>query len=339
MKSLKMGTMNKVFIIAEIGNNHEGDLELAKKLIKAAAKSGVDAVKFQTIRPRHLINQEDIIRYNQLKKFELSFNDYQILNEVAQNEGVEFMSTPFDLESASFLNNYVSVFKIASGDNDFFPLIEKISSFGKPIILSTGMAEIPDIKKTVNFIKENWEKSKIIGEISLLHCVSNYPTNPEDANLTRINLLRMSFPDCTIGYSDHTLGILASISAVALGARIIEKHFTLDKNYSSFRDHALSADPSEMMELVKSIREVEMMIRKSQKIVLNKDRYIVSRRSIAINKNMKKGEILNTENLCWVRPGVGFRPGEENKVLGKMLIKDIKARTILTKSDFKKFKT
>lgn len=330
-----MDTINKVFIIAEIGNNHEGDLELAKKLIRAAAKSGVDAVKFQTIRPGHLINQEDKIRYNQLKKFELSFNDYQILNEVAQNEGVEFMSTPFDLESASFLNNYVSVFKIASGDNDFFPLIEKISSFGKPIILSTGMAEIPDIKKTVNFIKENWEKSKIIGELFLLHCVSNYPTNPEDANLTRINLLRMSFPDCTIGYSDHTLGNLASISAVALGARIIEKHFTLDKNYSSFRDHALSADPSEMTELVKCIREVEMMISESQKI--DHDRFIVSRRSIAINKNMKKGEILKTENLCWVRPGEGFRPGEENKVLGKMLVKDIKARTILSKSHFKKF--
>lgn len=334
MKFAKINTNKKVFIIAEIGNNHEGKIELAKKLIQKAAQSGVDAVKFQTIRPKHLINSDDSNRRIQLKKFELSFKNYELLFSVAKNEGIEFMSTPFDLEAADFLNNFVSVHKIASGDNDFYPLIEKIISFGKPIILSTGMASINQLKKTLNKIEEFCKKQKIKSDINLLHCVSKYPTSPYDANLKRINSLMNNFPFHTIGYSDHTIGNLASISAVVLGARIIEKHFTLNKNFSTFIDHSLSADPIEMKLLVENIRTVELMTKEKNYVADNDEGLnLASRRSIAINRNLKKGHKIKRQDLCWLRPGKGIRPGNENKLIGSILSHDIKEGTILTESD------
>jgi sialic acid synthase SpsE len=337
MKIANFNTDEKVFIIAEIGNNHEGDIEIAKRMIEAAANSGVDAVKFQTIRAENLIQSIDTTRFDTLKHFELSFNDYISLAEVASNEGVQFLSTPFDLEAASFLNNYVPAFKIASGDNNFYPLLEKVASFGKPIIMSTGLAELSQIEISKKKIEKVWAERKIESEIALLHCVSSYPTAPSEANLNMIKILKDKFSLC-IGYSDHTLGTLAAASSVVYGSRIIEKHFTLNKNYSSFRDHTLSADPNEMKKLVKQVREIELMIGDGKKMISESEliNSSASRRSIGVNKNIKVGAKIKEADLCWLRPGTGIQPGMEEKVIGSIAIKNISKGTIIISEDLKK---
>jgi sialic acid synthase SpsE len=337
MKIANFNTDEKVFIIAEIGNNHEGDIEIAKRMIEAAANSGVDAVKFQTIRAENLIQSIDTTRFDTLKHFELSFNDYISLAEVASNEGVQFLSTPFDLEAASFLNNYVPAFKIASGDNNFYPLLEKVASFGKPIIMSTGLAELSQIEISKKKIEKVWAERKIESEIALLHCVSSYPTAPSEANLNMIKILKDKFSLC-IGYSDHTLGTLAAASSVVYGSRIIEKHFTLNKNYSSFRDHTLSADPNEMKKLVKQVREIELMIGDGKKMISESEliNSSASRRSIGVNKNIKVGAKIKEADLCWLRPGTGIQPGMEEKVIGSIAIKNISKGTIIRSEDLKK---
>ncbi len=339
MKIANINTDDKVFIIAEIGNNHEGNVEVAKRMIQAAANSGVDAVKFQTIRAQHLIQSIDKNRFDTLKSFELTFNDYINLSEVARNEGVKFLSTPFDIEAASFLNDYVPAFKIASGDNNFYPLLEKIAGFGKPIIMSTGLADLTQIRVTKEKIEKVWEEKKINSEIAFLHCVSSYPTPPGEANLNKIKLLKEKFSFC-IGYSDHTIGILAAISSVALGSRIIEKHFTIDKTFSSFRDHSLSADPEEMKILVKHVRDIELMIGNDKKVISKSESInsTASRRSIAVNKNITAGNKIKKADLCWLRPGVGIQPGLEDQVIGNIVTKDILKGTILMNSYLKKQK-
>ena len=222
----------KVFIIAEIGNNHEGNFELAKEMISKAAKAGVDAVKFQTFIPENLVCNEDKTRLKQLSKFQLSYNQFKDLSLFAEEKSVIFFSTPFDLKSAEFLNSIQPLFKIASGDNNFFPLIDIVAQFKKPMIVSTGVADLDLIKKIYDRIFSIWKNKNSNPGLALLHCVSSYPVPHDQANLSTISFLNKEFPDVAIGYSDHTLGIDAAVSSVFCGAKIIEKHFTIDKNYS-----------------------------------------------------------------------------------------------------------
>ena len=242
--------MEKVFVIAEIGINHGGNLIKAKKLIDSAARAGVDAVKFQTYITEKRVQKKSPI-FNILKKCELSFKDFEILKSYSQKKKVEFISTPFDFESFIFLHNLkVSKIKIASIDLVNLKFLKKISNFGKDFILSVGMSKLNEIRKAINILKKN-KKNKI----SLLHCVSSYPTAEKDANLNCINSLRKIF-NYTIGHSDHTNEIFVPFSAVAMGAKIIEKHFMINKTMNCV-DKSVSITENQMTELVLNIRRFE----------------------------------------------------------------------------------
>jgi N,N'-diacetyllegionaminate synthase len=316
---------NPTFIIAEIGNNHEGSFQVAKKMLIEAAKTGVNAVKFQTFKAESYVGFANLDRFNQIKSYELSHQEFKELKHIADNEGVEFMSTPFDLESADFLNSLVSRFKISSSDNTFYPLIEKVIGFDKPIIISSGISTIEILNQTINFIKEIKGDNYTNDSLSILHCVSSYPTEIHEAQLGSIPFLKQNY-SCNIGYSDHTLGIDACVLSVALGAKIVEKHFTLDHNYSSFKDHQISANPQEMRLLVEKIREAELYIGNFEKKIGEGEQKNISaiRRSIVAKRNISKGEIVSKEDLRWTRPSGGIPPGSEKLVIGKKALVDMK---------------
>ena len=336
MKIGNINTKKKVFIIAEIGNNHEGNFELAKQMISQAAVAGADAVKFQTFIPKNLVSNEDQERLKQLSRFQLSYEQFTELALIAKEKGLIFFSTPFDIESAKFLNTIQPIFKIASGDNNFYPLIDTVASFGKPMIVSTGVADLDLIKKVYDKISKIWSnKKKNYPSLALLHCVASYPVPDEQANIASIIYLKKLFPQAVIGYSDHTLGIDAAVLSVIAGARIIEKHFTVDKNYSTFRDHKLSADPKEMRLLVDQVRKAEVMLGIEEKKTQNceKEMNIAGRRSIAAARKLSIGSTLAWDDLIWVRPGKGFPPGDENRIIGKKIIRELKMGQIIQQND------
>jgi N,N'-diacetyllegionaminate synthase len=316
----------EVLVIAEIGNNHEGNMDIAIRLIREAARCGLDAVKFQTYKTEFFVNPSDTERYERMKSFELSYSQFTELADFAHSLGLLFISTPLDLESAKFLDSIVDAFKIASGDNDFFPLIDEVMKTGKPVILSSGASEQKQLKKTLFYISELIKQNKRTCGLGILHCVSCYPVPEEQTGLLAIRTLIEDYPDCTIGYSDHTTGIDAAIASVATGAKIVEKHFTLDKQFSSFRDHQLSADPADMQEMMKRIRTTSRMMGSGRKIIQPCEEVMnpVIRRSIAAKRNLKAGHLIEWDDLMWIRPLSGMRPGEEEKILGKRLIHDMK---------------
>jgi sialic acid synthase SpsE len=320
MKLGNFDTSKKVLIIAEIGNNHEGNFDLAVEMIRKAALAGADAVKFQTFKTENFISRLEKDRFARLKKFELPFEKVKALSEEAKKNSVIFLSTPFDLESAEFLNRIVPVFKIASGDNTFYPLLDFVASFGKPVILSTGLADIEQLRKPVAFLK-----SKNI-ELVLLHCACAYPVPDAEVNLKAIAALSKKF-NCEAGYSDHSLGIDAAVLSSALGARVIEKHFTIDKNYSDFRDHALSADPEDFSLMVEKIRKAELLLGDGAKNVKDceKANLTAARRSIVAAKDLRKGDFLSLSSLTWLRPGGGLPPGDEKKLIGKKMRRAVAA--------------
>lgn len=324
-----------VFIIAEIGNNHEGNFELAKRLIDEASKSGVDAVKFQTFIPELFISREEKLRIDKLRSFQFSFHQFYKLKQHANKKGLVFFSTPLDLESAKYLNKIQSIFKIASSDNNFLQLIDLVTSFDKNLILSTGLSETKELDFIYKRIFKNWEDKGIAKKLALMHCVSSYPVPDSEANLKNIKFLKKRYPKAIIGYSDHTTGIDCCVFATLLGAKIIEKHFTIDKNYSDFRDHQLSADPKDMKFLVKKIRKAEIVLGKgeNQKQICEIANKSTFRRSIAVNKDLKVNSKIKIDDLIWVRPGSGFKSGEEYKVLDKEVKKEIKSGQIITKND------
>ena len=325
MKNNSKDLNNKTFIIAEIGNNHEGSYSLAEEMVGLAAESGVDAVKFQTFKTELYINSKNKERFEKLKTYELTFSEFEKLSFYAKKMGLSFISTPFDIESAVFLGEFVDALKISSGDNNFFPLIKKVSQIGKPLIISTGLADLELIKNIKKLVERTWIEENIKQDLALLHCVTAYPVDPSYANLNAIKTMQNIF-DCIIGYSDHTLGKSASLAAVSLGARIIEKHFTIDKNFSDFRDHQLSLDPIEMKELVESIRKVEIFLGDGQKKQQPPELKILSevRRSIVAKKDLSEGDIIQDKDINWVRPSGGLQPGNENKIIGKTVISKIK---------------
>tara|TARA_X000000950_G_C13877828_1_gene645604 strand:+ start:529 stop:1539 length:1011 start_codon:yes stop_codon:yes gene_type:complete len=336
MKIGNINTSKKIFIVAEIGNNHEGNFELAKKMIEKAALAKVDAVKFQTFIPEH-ISGGDEKRFHRLQKFQFTHVQFKRLVKIAKKNGLVFFSTPFDIESALFLNTIQPVFKIASGDNNFYPLIKKVASFGKPIILSTGNADKNLIIKAYDEVKKIWSNREIKSKLAFLHCVSGYPVPYDQANIGSILYLKKLFSNVEIGYSDHTLGIDAAVNSVFAGARIIEKHFTLDKNYSDFRDHHLSADFRDMKLLVEKVRKAESMFGIEEKKIqkCEKNLEIYGRRSIAASRDLSPGTVLRSSDLIWVRPGIGFPPGNEKKLIGKKISHKIKFGEIINQKKLK----
>lgn len=313
-------TDSKVMIVAEIGNNHEGDADLAHELVRRAAAAGADAVKFQTFLPEHYVRREDVARLERLRKFALSSATLRSLADLAKNLGVLFISTPFDLQSARLLATLCPALKISSGDNTFYPLLEEVARFGKPLILSAGLAELAELRYALALIERRGQAAGRTPEVAVLHCVSSYPVPTEQANLGAIASLRREL-NCTIGYSDHCEGSLAALLAVGAGARIIEKHFTIDKNYSDFRDHQLSATPDELAEMVRRIREAEAMMGSGDKSVQasEAENLQAMRRSVAAARDLPGGHVLTLEDLTWVRPGGGVAPGDEPLLLGGRL--------------------
>ena len=307
-------------VVAEIGNNHEGDFEIACHLVREAAECGVDAVKFQTLQARYFVPPSNEARYEQLISYELTYREFERIQQLAKSLGLLFISTPLDLESARFLENLVDCYKIASGDINFYPLIEKVCSTGKPIIFSSGASNFAQVVKTKKFIDEHWAARDIEQDVAVLHCVSSYPTLFDQANLASIHFL-IDEIGCTVGYSDHTLGIDVAVLATVVGARIIEKHFTLDKQYSDFRDHQLSADPKEMKALVEQIEQVQVILGKREKVVQECETPLADqiRRSIVAATDLPAGHRIREQDLLWMRPATGLSPGLEDQVIDQTL--------------------
>lgn len=317
-------TDRRVLVIAEIGNNHEGSYALAEELIGLAARAGADAVKFQTIVPERLVSPLQTERILQLRRFQLTPEQFEKLAEVARQVGVLFLSTPFDIDSVAFLAPLVPAFKIASGDNNFFPLLEVVGQTGKPVLVSSGLAGPEGIVATRDFLRGLWSREGIVEPgLAVLHCVTSYPTPPEEANLLAIRDLQSL--GVTVGYSDHTLGIEAAVLAVALGARVIEKHFTIDKSHSEFRDHQLSADPADLARLVERVREAEVLLGDGGRgtRVCEEPALTGARRSIVARRDLSQGRVLAWEDLDWLRPGDGLPPGQEEEILGRPLARDV----------------
>jgi N,N'-diacetyllegionaminate synthase len=311
-------TSDRVLVIAEIGNNHEGSLERARALVEEAAAAGADAVKFQTFRTEHFVHRSDSERFARLERFRLSFDEFAELAELARSRGLLFVSTALDLESARFLAETADCLKIASGDNDFLPLLDVAARAAMPLIISTGLADVEQLDRTVTFVERargSWNG------LALVQCVSSYPAPDEEVNLLAIGLLGERYPGWTIGYSDHTLGLEAAPLAVAAGARIVEKHFTLDKGLSDFRDHQLSTDPAELRALVERVRAAERFAGRREKVLQpsESENAVTVRRSIAAGGDFPAGHRLREGDLTWLRPGDGMRPGEEHELVGKAL--------------------
>jgi len=334
---MRIGHINvdeTVLVVAEIGNNHEGDLAAAERLVRAAVESGADAVKFQTFRTEHYVSRSDAARFEQLKRFELRPADFASLAALAKGLGLLFVSTPFDLQSAAALEPLVDAYKIASGDNTFYPLLDAVAATGKPLLISSGVSDLDILDRAAARVNAVWQRTGVTGSLAFLHCVSAYPSPPDQVNLLAIDVLAARY-GCTVGYSDHTIGLDAPVAAVARGARIIEKHFTLDKHYSSFQDHQLSADPGELRELVTRIRTTSLVLGSAEKRVQSCEVSAVGalRRSIVAAADLPAGHVLEWDNLTWTRPSTGLAPGDEDQLLGKALVRAVAFGERLMPSD------
>ena len=323
----------KGFIVAEIGKNHNGDLEIAKEMIKVAAGCGVDAVKFQSLRAEKLViedmgkiahledtlgDQESV--FDMIKSVELDREDHFALAEVAKNEGVEFFSTPEDLDVIDLLEEVgVNFYKIASLDLTFFQLIEKAANTGKPLIVSTGMATIAEIYEVINAINR-CKNDKIV----LLHCVSSYPPPIEDHNLNVIPYLESVF-NLPIGYSDHSLGLSIPVAATALGAVAIEKHFTLDKSMPG-PDHRISVDPEELEHMVKAVKEIRVAIGQSNKKPVSSELSMREniRRKMVSSRTLSEGEVISNDMIEFKSSSIGMEPKYLDVILGRVLKKEMR---------------
>jgi len=326
--------MKKVIIIAEAGVNHNADINMAKQLIDAAAESGADYVKFQTAVPHLVVTKEGTMADYQIqnigkkesqlemtKKIHLPLSDFEYLAKYAQEKKIKFASTPFDLLSVNFLNKLnMDFFKIPSGEITNYPYLVKIAKIGIPIILSTGMATITEIKDAVKVLIDNGVSKD---KITILHCNTEYPTPMEDVNLKAMLHIQREL-EVSVGYSDHTLGIEVPIAAVALGATVIEKHFTLDKTLPG-PDHKASLEPNELKAMVTAIRNIEKAMRGSglKEVSASEEKNKpIARRSIVAATNIAKGDIFTEENLIVKRPGTGISPMLWDEVIGKEAKRD-----------------
>jgi sialic acid synthase SpsE len=334
MKIGSFDTGQRVLVVAEIGNNHEGSVGVARRLVEEAAACGADAVKFQTFKTEAFVRRSDTRRFDQLKRFEFSARDFADLAEAARALKLLFLSTPLDLGSVDALDPIVDAFKIASGDNDFYPLLARVASAGKPLILSSGASDLDQIQRSVSFLQASTKAGRSRADIAVLHCVSSYPAPLEEANLRSIPFLMQKL-SLTIGYSDHTLSPDAALLAVGLGARIVEKHFTLDKNFSDFRDHRISADPEDLRALVRRIREAEALLGAFDKRVQTCEEALVPliRRAIVAATALPEGHRIAAADLTWLRPAGKLRPGDEAQLIGKRLRRPVVAGEALSASD------
>ena len=321
-----------VYIIAEAGVNHNGSFELACKLIESAKKAGADCIKFQTFKSEKLVSYNaqkadyqkwttgDGSQIDMLKQLELSYDEFMSLKKYCDQVGICFLSTPFDFDSIDFLNSIEMPFwKIPSGEVTNLPYLLAIAKTRKPVVMSTGMCSIPEIEAAINVLRENGTK-----EIKLLQCNTEYPTPFEDVNLRAMQTMRDVF-GLEVGYSDHTKGIEVPIAAVALGATIIEKHFTLDRNLVG-PDHKASLEPHELAQMVECIRNIEKALGSGNKVpsLSEKKNIKVARKSLVAKTHIKAGELLTIDNITVKRPGTGISPMKWFSVLGTVAVRDFR---------------
>jgi len=325
--------MNKVFIIAEAGVNHNGSIKLAKKLIDVAVDAGADAVKFQTFKAEKLVSKNaqkadyqkqttDKIesQFDMIKKLELDLDTHKELISYCKTKNIMFLSTPFDHDSIELLNDLrLEIFKIPSGEITNLSYLRHIGKLDKKVILSTGMADMGEIEDALDILLEAGTKKE---NITVLHANTMYPTPMEDVNLNAMVTIGNTF-DVAFGYSDHTLGIEVDIAAVAMGAKVIEKHFTLDKTMEG-PDHKASLEPDELKAMVKAIRNIELALGSSVKKPSNSEipNINVVRKSIVAKTEIKKGQILTEENITIKRPGNGLSPMRWDEIVGIIASKD-----------------
>ena len=334
--------MNKTIIIAEAGVNHNGDIETAKRLIDVAADAGVDYVKFQTFKANKIVtkqakradyqnkNTKDLdTQYEMLKKLELNESSHHLLIKYCNDKGIKFLSTGFDLDSLEFLNKIgIRLAKIPSGEITNYPYLKKVAQLYSEVILSTGMSDMDDIKKALAILLKFGVKKE---NLTILHCNSEYPTPMSDVNLKAMLNIQAEL-DVKIGYSDHTLGIEVPIAAVALGARVIEKHFTLDRNLPG-PDHRASLEPNELKSMVNSIRNIEKAlsgsgIKEPSKSEL-KNKQII-RKSIVAIRPIAKGETFNEDNIGTKRPGTGISPIKWESFIGQVAKDDFEQDELIS---------
>lgn len=325
--------MSRIFIIAEAGVNHNGNLDAAKKLVDEAAICGVDAIKFQTFKAAKLATEKaeqapyqisnmnkKISQLDMLKKLELSYRDYGELKYYCDLKKIMFLSSPFDLESIDFLNDIgMEIFKIPSSEIDDVPYLRAVGKLKKKVILSTGMSNLSDIEFALNILRNAGTT-----DITLLHCNTDYPTKMEDVNLKAMETIKNAFK-VPVGYSDHTEGIEIDIAAAALGAEVIEKHFTLDKNLKG-PDHKASLEPLELKSMVKAIRNVEIALGDGikHKTLSEENNCKAVKKSLIARTCIKQNEVFTEKNLCAKRPGTGISPKYWDYIMGKKAKKDFK---------------
>lgn len=327
--------MRRVFIIAEAGINHNGSLETAKKMVDAAVEARANAIKFQTFKAEKFISKyatkaeyQEKAKLNgeshleMLKKFELDTHAHKELSNYCRGKNISFLSSPFDLESIELLNKLgVEIFKIPSGEITNLPYLRKIASFKKEVIMSTGMADLKEIGDALDILTNAGTPKE---NITVLHCNTEYPTPFDDVNLRAMLTIRDKF-NVDIGYSDHTLGIEVPIAATALGAKVVEKHFTLDRNMDG-PDHKTSLEPDELKAMVKAIRNIERaqgngVKRPSPSELKN---ISLARKSIVAAQYIKRGDSFTEQNMTVKRPGIGINPMEWDNVIGKIAKRDFK---------------
>ena len=322
-----------VLIIAEAGVNHNGSTEMAKKLIDAAVYAGADIIKFQSFSAEDLVTKfakkakyqivntaNDESQFKMLKKLELSYEQQLELKLYAEKRKIEFLSTGFDIDSLNFLNQLnLKRFKIPSGEITNLPYLRLIGSFKKPVILSTGMSNIDEIRDAINQL---FFAGLTKEQVTILHCTTQYPAPYHDINLRAMETIKNAF-NTKIGYSDHSSGIEVSLAAVALGAEVIEKHLTLDRNLKG-PDHKASIEPDDFLKLVKSIRNISIALGLKEKKICNSEiqNLLVARKSIVAKKSIKQNEIFTEDNICTKRPGTGISPMEWDSLIGKKSKKD-----------------
>lgn len=328
--------MKHVLIIAEAGVNHNGDMTLAKKLIDAASEAGADYVKFQTFKTENLVSKDaqkaqyqkknmndgsDDSQFNMLKKLELSIENHYELTDYCKHKNIQFLSTAFDLDSIDLLKSLgINLFKIPSGEITNLPYLQKIGKMNTQVIVSTGMCVMQDIEDAINeLVKSGTDRNKI----SVLHCTTDYPTAMKDVNLKAMLSIQSKL-NVPVGYSDHTLGIEVPIAAVAMGACIIEKHFTLDRSLPG-PDHKASLEPKELAAMVKAIRNIEQAIGSEIKEPTETERQniLIARKSIHLSQSLEEGHVLTSADLIMKRPGDGISPMKMQEVLGKKIVSNL----------------
>jgi sialic acid synthase SpsE len=346
MLNKKLSELTRCIVIAEAGVNHLGRSDYAEKLVTSAKAAGADVIKFQTYKAEKLTTKHaerfwswsgevnpdgnQIDSYSRLDKF--SLEQYEMVVEICRREDIEFMSTPFDLEAVELLEHLgVNYYKVASCDITNKSLLEAIARTRKPVFLSTGASEIREIRRAYDLLLECGAS-----EVCIMHCTLCYPTGPEDANLGALRHLQVEFPGTVLGFSDHTLSTKTPSIAVALGAKVVEKHFTFDKSLPLSADHWLSVDEIGMRELVTQIREVEELIGDGAKRVLDCEilARTNARRSLVPARKIRAGETIRSEDLIAKRPGTGVEPFDLDAVVGKRALRDLGIDDLISLGDF-----